>query len=173
MSLYLREPLEKDEKLLENLIGEIVGNGEKIIPYALSYGCEKYSDYLKKVRDYEKGINLPEETVPCSVYFLFNESESKILGCIAVRHKLNEALAFSGGNIGYLTAPSERGKGYGKEMLRLALDKCRQIGLKRVLLTCDKNNTASSGVMKANGAIFSEEFVNEDGTLRERYWIEL
>lgn len=171
--LHLRPPCEKDEKLWGNLIRELVGNGEKIIPAALSYGCEKYSDYLKKVRDYEKGRNLPEETVPCSVYFLFDGGEDKILGCIAVRHALNDALRFSGGNIGYLIAPGERGKGLGKEMLRLALEKCGELGLKKVLLTCDKKNTASSGIMKANGAVFSEEFVNTDGVVRERYWIEL
>lgn len=171
--LHLRPPMEKDEKLWENLVKELIDNGEKIIPAALSYGCEKYSDYLKKARDYEKGVNLPENFVPCCAYFLFDDKENKILGCVAIRYKLNDALRFSGGNIGYLIAPDERGKGYGKEMLKLALEKCREYGLKKILLTCDKKNTASSGVMKANGAVFSEEFINTDGVLRERYWIEL
>lgn len=173
MSLYLRKPLKKDEKLWEHFIKEILEKGEKVLPYALNYGLEKYSDYLIEAEYNRKGINLPQGTVPCSVYFLFDDTESKILGCIAIRRELNDALRFTGGNIGYSISPSERNKGYGKEMLRLGLQKCRDLGLKRVLLTCDKDNKSSSGVMKANGGIFSEEFTDENGTLRERYWIEL
>jgi predicted acetyltransferase len=171
--LFLQPPGENDSVLWENFIGELIENGEKIIPAALSFGCEKYCEYLQKVKDYERGKNLPNDLVPCSVYFLFNDKRDKILGCIVIRHKLNDALRFSGGNIGYSVPPSERGKGYAKEMLRLALDKCRQLGINRILLTCDKENTASSRTMKANGAVLFEEFVNTDGFLRERYRIEL
>ncbi len=171
--LFLQPPGEYDRRLWENYIGELVGNGEKIIPAALSFGCENYRDYLQKVKDYKKGENLPNNLVPCSVYFLFDNKRDKILGCIVIRHELNDALRFSGGNIGYSVPPSERGKGYAKEMLRLALLKCKELGLKQVLLTCDKENTSSSRTMKANGAVFLEEFVNTDGVLRERYLITL
>lgn len=173
MSLYLRQPEENDEKLWKYFIKELLKNDGKVLPYALNYGLEKYSDYLIKAKYYQKGINLPQGEVPCSVYFLFGSTSGGILGCIAIRHELNDALRFTGGNIGYSISPSERGKGYGKEILSLGLERCRDLGLKKVLLTCDKDNKGSSGVIRANGGVFSEEFIDKNGTLRERYRIEL
>ncbi|WP_338032606.1 GNAT family N-acetyltransferase [Clostridium manihotivorum] len=91
---------------------------------------------------------------------------------INIRHALNEYLFNYGGHIGYSVKKEERRKGYAKEMLKLALEKCSDLGLKKVLLICDADNIASSKTIKACGGILENEVLEED-TLIQRYWIEL
>ena len=62
-----------------------------------------------------------------------------------------------GGHIGYWVRPSERGRGYGKLMLRLALPKARRLGIHNALVTCDLGNTASRKVIEANGGVFKNQ----------------
>lgn len=52
----------------------------------------------------------------------------KLIGMIDICHKLNEYLFQFGGHIGYSVEKSEGRKGYAKEMLHLALEKCKDIG---------------------------------------------
>jgi predicted acetyltransferase len=79
-----------------------------------------------------------------------------------------------GGHIGYLIRPSERLHGYGKEMLRLGLQKARQFGLTRVLVTCDENNISSQKVIEYNGGRFENSILVEGSPVRKlRYWIDL
>lgn len=60
-------------------------------------------------------------------------------------------LELDGGNISYDIRPSERGRGYGREILRLALAECRNSGLSRVLLTTSPANERSIRVIRGNG----------------------
>ena len=59
-------------------------------------------------------------------------------------------------------------------ILKLALEKARELGLERVLLTCDVENLGSRGVIEANGGELEGEFQLEfyDKPIR-RYWINL
>ena len=62
-------------------------------------------------------------------------------------------------------------------MLRLVLDKYREEGKSKVLLTCDKANIASVKTILANGGILENEVVDKfelgSSGIIQRYWIEL
>ena len=58
-------------------------------------------------------------------------------------------------------------------MVSLALDECRKLGIKRVLMTCEKTNTGSAKSIIRNGGVLENEFVNSDGEVEQRYWIDL
>ena len=90
-----------------------------------------------------------------------------------IRHHLNESLLFCGGHIGDGIRPSERRKGFATGMIRLALEKCRELGIRQVLMTCDKDNIGSAKSIMKNGGILENEIVNEDGVTEQRYWIDL
>ena len=111
--------------------------------------------------------------VPDSVFFLLDEERDRLLGAVNIRHYLNESLLQEGGHIGDGIRPSERNKGYGTELVRLALEECRKLGINRVLMTCDKDNIASARTIVKNGGVLESEFVNEEGELEQRYWITL
>ena len=137
------------------------------------------SSNLLQVPDYETWLkkilwNRTEctpEWVTGEVYFAM--IDNMIVGTIAIRHYLNKILLNSGGHIGYGIRPTERHKGYGKQMLALALEKCREIGLKRVLVTCDKENIASTKTAMSMGAVFENEYLDENGDAVSRFWIDL
>ena len=59
-------------------------------------------------------------------------------------------------------------------MLRLALERARELGLTRVLVTCDVDHLASRAVIEANGGKLEGEFRLDfhEKPIR-RYWIEL
>jgi len=120
----------------------------------------------------EAAPTLVHETwVPSSIYFaVVNE---KIVGIVHIRHDLNEHLLNVGGHIGYSVRPTERRKGYATEILRLALEKCRKLGIKKALVTCNSNNTGSEKVILKNGGVKENEFLEDNGTVVLRYWIEV
>ena len=70
------------------------------------------------------------------------------------------------------THPSERRKGYATQMLGLALEECRKIGIKKVLMVCDKDNIGSAKSIIRNGGILENEVI-ENGKIKQRYWIDL
>ena len=117
---------------------------------------------------------VPEDgRVPDSVFFLLDEERDRLLGAVNIRHYLNDALLQEGGHIGDGIRPSERRKGYATEMIRLALDECRKLGIDRVLMTCDKDNIGSAKSIQKNGGVLENEFINTEGKIEQRYWITL
>ena len=94
------------------------------------------------------------------------------VGAVNIRHYLNESLYKSGGHIGDGIRPSERKKGYATAMIGLALEKCKELGINKVLMTCDKTNIGSAKSIINNGGVLESEF-EEDGVVEQRYWITL
>jgi predicted acetyltransferase len=142
-------------------------NGETMIhgDGGLDY-TENYEDWLLKL-----DADLTREgddVVPAVTYF--GMVDGKIVGAINIRYRINERLALYGGHIGYGIRPSERRKGYASEMLRLALIKCRELGIERALVTCNKENIGSARTILKNGGVFEDEIEN-DGFVTQRYWI--
>ncbi len=146
--------------------------GSEVIPgaYAL-LSCSTVDEYLERVRKDALGEDLPEGFVPSTTYWLMEDGE--YIGHVNIRHRLTPALERLGAHIGYAIRPSWRGKGYGTQMLRMALEKARSLGVERVLITCDKDNIASRKVIEKNGGVFRDEIeVEGRSTPTLRFWIE-
>ena len=129
--------------------------------------AKNYEDWLKIVEQQEDAENLPEGWVP-AIQFISVDEENRPLGFLALRLLLNEKLFVEGGHIGYSIRPSARGKGLAKEQLRQGLQVAKSKNIKRALVTCDRDNAASRGVILANGGVLEDI---RGG--KERYWIDI
>ena len=147
--------------------GECAINGSRGLHH-----YEKYEEWLWLVKECEK----PDNTllgVQASTYFAVR-SDDTVVGCIELRHTLNESLAVIGGHIGFSTVPAERRKGYATEMLKQVLEEAKKAGIDKVLLTCDIDNIAScKTVEKCGGKKEQEEVFVLDGEPYYKYWIVL
>ena len=131
-----------------------------------------FEDYLKRMQVLAKGENLPDDAVPSHTYFLF--CDGKIIGRSELRRELNPELELIGGHIGADIRRSERKKGYGALILKLTLEKAAEVGLKKVLVTCDAGNTASAKTIEKCGGRLDKQVIHEEtGTLISHYLIEL
>ncbi|QOT11556.1 MULTISPECIES: GNAT family N-acetyltransferase [unclassified Paenibacillus] len=165
MTLALRELLEKEDESLLFMVQEI-GSGENGFVNGLnSSSMEEFSSKVRRNYEMARSINLPDEYVPQTIYWLYHTG--KPVGYGKLRHRLNEKLLESGGHIGYVIRPSERGKGYGKQMLAGLVKKACEKNISRVLLTCDETNRASRRIIEWNHGVLSSI---ADGNCK--YWID-
>ena len=127
---------------------------------------------IKTARLHSQGKNLPVDWVPYDIYWLVDGGE--FIGIASVRHKLNADLELRGGHIGYEIVASKRGKGYGNKILELSLQKAKELGLAKVLVTSFENNIASWKVIEKNGGKLENKIkAGGENDLTRRYWIDL
>lgn len=170
MNIKLEKPALEMEADYMRFAQEWQNAGEEIIPYSVRLLGNSYSKWLENTSKFEYSETCPDGFVPASTYFLMRNT--RILGAINIRHCLNDYLFNYGGHIGYGIRPSEREKGYATRMLSMALPLVKQLGVTRVLITCDQENIASAKTIKANGGVLENEVI-EDNSITQRYWIEL
>ena len=140
-----------------------------------SAGLNRFSsieDWLEELKKRSSEATVPEGLVPSSTYLGVREKDNYIVGMIDIRHYLNEYLTQVGGNIGYSVRKTERNKGYAKQILKLALEKCKELRIQKVLITCDEDNIASEKVILSTNAKF-EDIRCIDGENKKRFWIDL
>jgi predicted acetyltransferase len=125
-------------------------SGEEKVPWVISKDPIDFQGMIKFLEDNEKGVNLPEGWVSDSTYWL-------VLG---------------GGHIGYGIRPSERQKGYATKLLKLSLEKAKELEINKVLVVCDTNNIASEKTILNNNGKRDEDYIKEDGVVIKRYWID-
>jgi len=132
-----------------------------------------FDAYLRRVREQKQGTGLRSDIVPWTTLWLVGDGK-RLLGISHLRHRLTKRLRKEGGHIGYNIRPSERRKGYGTKILELTLEKARERGLKRVLVTCDTDNIGSGKIIRKNGGVFEGESISDrSGKPVSRYWINL
>lgn len=170
MKLKLITPALEHQALFEDMMTEWKASGTKIFPGAIRYEYQEFSEFIEKLR--EKSLGLESGRVPSDTYLCLDEDRGIFVGAVSIRHYLSEELLARGGHIGDGVRPSERRKGIATQMIGMALEKCREMGIDRVLITCDKDNIGSAKSIQNNGGILENEVTEEDGNIVQRYWIE-
>ncbi len=142
----------------------------------LQYDCQSISEnferFLYHLKAQQDRTKLSPDVVPQSHFWLIDDDE--FIGILSLRRELNATFMRIGGHIGYQVRPSKRQQGYGKELLRLGLQKAKELGFSRVLLTCDENNIGSKKVIESNHGRFEDAIVVEGSQIKKlRYWIDV
>lgn len=158
------------EKQIIDMMNEWSNTEEKIVPYSIRKN--DYKDFDRYLIGFEDENQAAPGHVPATTLFCLDEDRDIFVGAVNIRYYLNEALLLNGGHIGDGIRPSERRKGYATKMIGLALEKCRDLGINRVLMVCDKENIGSAKSIIKNGGVLENELLI-DGVVEQRYWIEL
>lgn len=131
---------------------------------------DDFDEWLKNIQENGSEITVHEGFVPSSTLLAIEKSTGQLIGFIDIRHRLNEYLMQCGGHIGYSVRPSQRRQGYATEILSLGLQKCDELNISDVLVTCNQENIASAKTIMKNGGILENEIIL-DGRIIQRYWI--
>lgn len=130
-------------------------------------GCAAFVELLWPYAD--PTTVLPEDRVHCDYYWITDATAGpeEVVGFLALRHRLTAWLLEEGGHVGYSIRPARRGQGHASRALALAVRRSAELGLDRVLLTCDEPNIASARTIERNGGVYED---TRNG--KRRYWIE-
>ncbi|WP_419956553.1 GNAT family N-acetyltransferase [Neobacillus niacini] len=160
----------KDEYL--SFYKEWVDSKEDMVPWVIQKDPSDFEAMVQFLKANEQGRNLREGRVPDSTFWLINQ-DKRILGAVNIRHQLTPFLLNSGGHIGYGIRPSERRKGFATKLLSLSLEKAKELGIRKALVVCDEDNTGSFKTIINNGGIPDSDFIEDDGNIIKRFWIEI
>lgn len=131
-------------------------------------------DVVQFFMDNREQSKLPPTYVPSYDYFAVDGD--RFIGIVHIRVRLTDNLLKYGGHIGYGVNPKYWRMGYGKEILRLAIEEHKDlIEENRILVTCDDDNIGSYKIIEANGGVLENKVQNEESGeifLTRRYWIE-
>ena len=128
-------------------------------------GCRTVVAHLLAQAD--PATPLPQDRVHCSYFWIIDGADRQVVGFLALRHTLNAWLLEEGGHIGYAVRPSRRRQGHATRALALTVRRARELGLDRVLVTCDDDNVGSRRTVEHAGGVCED--VRRG---KRRYWIE-
>lgn len=157
--------------------------------------CEAYELSVKKIKEKEinehdlmfmnpKQVNIIEQMKninngkndSITIYNYFAVDNEKLIGIIQIRTNLTKDLLKNGGNIGYAVNPKYWKKGYGTNILKLGLKKAKELGIRKILISCDYENIGSTKIIEKNGGILDsiiEVIEDNEKYLIRRYYINL
>lgn len=177
MAIKLIKLTKEYQRQLTEMMDEWVAFNSKNLeantsPAAIFHGDYK-NNFETYIRDlYDNDSLIAKGYVPATTLFLYDDQRDIFLGATNIRHYLNESLLYSGGYIGDGIRPSERRKGYATLQIKLSLEVCKELGIDRVLICCDKDNIGSRKSIISNGGVKENE-VPDEGSITERYWIDI
>jgi len=134
-----------------SMLQEIGGNEYGFSNEVNGMSFDEYKKWLIREDDYSKALNLPENYIPQTTYFLYVDAVP--VGIARIRHYSSDFLESRGvGNFGYGIAKPHRGKGYGHVLFTCVLSKCKALGYTKINSFVHVDNVASNRVFVKNGA---------------------
>jgi predicted acetyltransferase len=169
--VILRQLSPLDRASFETFLDQWEDSSGLSLIYGLIGGLD-FDSYLKIIYEARVGMNLASHEVPTTSLFGFLGNH--IVGKVSIRHYLNSYYELKGGHVGFGVLSEYRGRGFATQMLSSALDYCRVIGLKKILLTCENSNLYSIKVIIKNGGVLepSTDSIHANPKIL-RYWINL
>lgn len=169
--IHLRQPEAFDREQVMAYRKEFLAIDSRMDGTCALNEYDDFDAWLANVRAYSAPETTPAGKVPSTQYLALDENEH-LVGMVNLRHCLNDYLLEFGGHIGYSVRPADRKNGYAIQMLKLALDEAKALGIDRVRIACDRYNIASAKTIQANGGVLDgERYDPQDSTLTQRYWI--
>lgn len=168
----------KEENYTEYLemYNEFIKHKSDLIPDVLELECKNEQDYkniLVEISNRENGKHEDLDWYKDSYYFLaFDDDE--LIGIACIRNNLTKRGYDVWGNIAYGVRPLKRKKGYATKIAEELVHKCKELGMKEVILCHYEDNIISPKIFNKIGAKYANttgSTVNDKKI--KRYKIEL
>lgn len=164
--LFLIEPTKEFKKSFVNYVLAYKKINDNFYFDKYQKGLEDFDGYLNDLYNHSKGKGVPEGWAKSSTFWLIANNE--VVGVVRVRHEDVGTC----GHIGYDISPCYRKKGYGSNILRLALVEAKKIGIKEAIVTCNIDNIGSKkNIEKNNGKLLGTLFDEEENEYLYKYSI--
>lgn len=154
--LFLAMPSKEYQQSFENYVLSYKKANDDFYFHLYEKALSNFDGYINDLDAHSKGINVPRDWVTTSTFWLIDAHE--VVGVARVRHREVECA----GHIGYDISPCCRNKGYGTQILKLALEEAVKVGIKEAIVTCSTDNISSKKIIEKNngellGIIFDEK----------------
>ena len=163
--LVLAAPSKEDADAIREYAAEFPADRMRV---TLEEGRIPGLDHLEAYESVEAWLDYTAEMAgKIDWYMSVRKRDKRIVGFICLRHSLkydDDDPEFCS-HIGYSIRPSERGRGYAKEQLRLCLDKARALGLSRVRIVCRDINVGSAKTIQAVGGVYVDTLYGEESKM--------
>lgn len=127
--------------------------------YGKSY--DFYKDWLKLMDDWSVNKNLPDGYVQQTIFWFYLDDIP--IGIGKLRHILsNRLMSTCGGNLGYAIDSRYRGKGYGQVLVKLLINKAKELRIPTLVASVLKDNEQSNKIMSR----ISSTIINENDSRR-------
>lgn len=144
-------------EMYQDIPKEEVGSINKL--YGVGY--KKFESICKTMIKEESVINKEIQTTTKRFILFVN---SIPVGEVGIRTTLNDFWINRGSQIYYKIRKSERGKGYGNIILKLALFEAKRLNFNCIRINCDNNNIPSKKIIINNdGKIDVPNYKTKDG----------
>lgn len=158
LNLTLEIPNESHKAEYERVMNKWEQLEQNIQPELMRRYSEKrngnipYDIWLSYCEDDRTTGSMLSTHTPCTLFFCV-ENGGEIVGAVVMNHADTKR-----GHLHAGIVPWHRGKGYGTEMLRLALGECKIRGFEKVHIAPYKDNAAAVKTVINNGVYLTEEF---------------
>lgn len=169
-AMQLRQLTQDDESAFFEGLEHWPADDRRWYTFAWKPGVS-YAEMLEALAREHRG-EVPEGRVPATMFYGF--VDGRIVGRVHVRHALTEQLRRRGGHMGYAVAEKFRRRGYASEMMRQALPRCSDLGIRELLITCADDNIPSWKVIEKYGGLLDDRVWDDvDQEMIRRYRIVL
>lgn len=165
MALTLRHLTPEDEPVVRALHEQLLRDD---FDFLLEKGT--WDEVLEATARQSRGTDLPPGRVRAD--YLLAEVDGQVVGRTSIRYALNDHLLRVGGHVGYGVGPAFRRRGHATEILRQSVERLRENGVQRVLVTCADDNAGSIGAIEACGGVLENVVVDDTDRPTRRYWID-
>ncbi|MCL2365193.1 MAG: GNAT family N-acetyltransferase [Defluviitaleaceae bacterium] len=156
MNAYLKKLSIDDGADIYAMLQEMPKDENGLMNNAHGLSYEDFKQWLVTNDNMANGIGLEDWMVPQITYWLYVDGNP--VGIVKLRTRLTDKLREDGGHVGYGIAPSHRGKGYGALLIKTMTIEAAALGIDRILLTINSNNTPSIKIAVNNGGIIEKIF---------------
>ena len=165
--LPLKECITKDVyEMYQDIPKEEIGSINKLNGLSFAKFKAMCNDYIKEEKEINEQLNTTTNR-----YILFDGI--KPIGEVGIRTTLNDFWINKGSQIYYKIRRSERGKGYGNIILKLALVEAKKLGFKKVRINCNNDNIASKKIIIKNGGVVDIDSYKTNEGFSSSYTINL